>query len=185
MEHSQIQKQLSAYLDIALSPQQQERIKIHLRTCAACTTILSDLRQNRQLIADLQQPVPPGIWDAIQEQMARPNQRQVKAKFRPGYGEIWRRWIFRPVPAGIGALVTICLVLGLLYSNPSQEPSEDPLDFYLMAHAEYTTYNPLTSDAFADSLVIVEESNVENPDTAFPDDTQAVLDTYLDAYFGD
>jgi hypothetical protein len=185
MQHSQIQKQLSAYLDEALSPQECEGIELHLQTCNECTEILSDLRQNRQWIAELRQPAPTGLWEAVQAQMANPNQRQAIRKFRLDFGYIWRQWIFRPVPVGISALVTVCLVLALVYLNPTQNPSEDSLDFYLMVHTEYVAHNPLTSNTVVDSFVIVEESEAESPDAAFPDDTQTVLDTYLDAYFGD
>ncbi|MCZ6680764.1 MAG: zf-HC2 domain-containing protein [Candidatus Poribacteria bacterium] len=185
MRHSQIQKQLSAYLDDALNPQERDRIEIHLHTCRECDEILSDLRQNQQWIANLRQPAPAGIWEAVQEQMENPARRPARSKFLPDFGSIWRRWFFRPASAGVGALVTACLVLALLYLNPTQKPIDDTLDFYLMAHAEYATDNPMTSDATIASFFTEDESDVESADTGFSDDTQDSLYTYLDAYFGD
>lgn len=187
MKHSQIQNQLSAYFDDSLSPRDCERVEGHLRTCNECAEILSDFKQNGEWIADLRRPQSSteGIWAAIQGQIADGSQKQAKHTFHPDLGYIWRRWIFRPASAGIGTLATVCLVLALVYLNPTQQPLEDALDLYLMVHAEYATQNPLTPDIVADSFVITDSSDEESSDDAFLDDTEVVLDTYLDAYFGD
>ena len=183
MKHSQIQKQLSAYLDEELSPQVHEKVDSHLRTCNECAEILLDLRQNRQWLVNLRQPAPSGLWEAVSEQMENPNRRQVKRKFQPDFSDIWRRWIFRPASAGVAALATVCLVLGLVYLNPTPDASDDSLDFYLMVHTDYATHSPLTTAAATDSFATVEESGAEGTDTAFSD--QTTLDTYLAAYFGE
>ena len=72
MEHSQIQKQLSAYLDEELSPQEDEKVDSHLRTCNECAEILLDLRQNRQWLVNLRQPAPSGLVGAATELVLAP-----------------------------------------------------------------------------------------------------------------
>ena len=49
---------LSAYLDGALSTEDQTSVQAHLDTCAVCRTRLSELRGTARLIAALPMPVP-------------------------------------------------------------------------------------------------------------------------------
>ena len=65
MNHSRIQKELSAYLDNELSPSKREQVEIHLRSCSECSEMLSAFQKNRQMIADSAHPVPSTLKDTV------------------------------------------------------------------------------------------------------------------------
>ncbi len=65
MNHSRIQKELSAYLDNELSPSRREQVEIHLRSCSECSEMLSAFQKNRQMITDSAHPVPSTLKDAV------------------------------------------------------------------------------------------------------------------------
>lgn len=65
MNHKHIQSELSAYIDNELSPIRRKQIEAHLRSCEACTEMLSAFQQNRQRVAALFQPAPSRLKDAV------------------------------------------------------------------------------------------------------------------------
>ena len=65
MNHRQIQDELSAYLDDELAPAAREQVEAHLRSCNACSEVLSAFQANRQRVADLARPVPSTLRDAV------------------------------------------------------------------------------------------------------------------------
>ena len=185
MKHNRLQKQLSAYLDDELSPHGYEKIERHLRVCDECVQLLSDFRRNRQWMADLRQPAPPGIWEAAQERMTK--EHRAKARGQGEYlGRLWHLWFFRPIATGVGVCVIACLVLMWVYINPAQKPIgvQDTLDLYVMAHAEYATYSLLTSVPVVHQSLTVDAS----PSTSHHGDTEKTLpeetELFLDAYLG-
>lgn len=184
MKRCHIQKQLSAYLDDELSPQGYEKIERHLRACDECVQLLSDFRRNRQWMIDLRQPTPSGIWEVVQEQMM--SEHRVKARSQgEAFNRFWHQWFFRPIAAGVGAVVLACLVLMWVYLDPAQKPTEvqDALDLYVMAHAEYATYSLLTSAPAVNQSFTVDQtpstSRSEDSEIALPEDTQIFLNAYL------
>jgi hypothetical protein len=183
MRHNQIQKQLSAYLDNELSLREKAQVEIHLRACDACAKILADLKRNSEWFASLRQPASSGIWEAVQEKIADANPGAVKQRLMLDFSEFLRQWFSRPVTAGVGALVTLGLVLAFIYLNLPSQPAEDPLDFYLMAHTGYTTHNPLRFQG-VNPFVATANPDAQSAD-AITEDSQTPLDSYLDAYFGE
>lgn len=65
MNHKHIQSELSAYIDNELSPSRRKQIEAHLRSCEACTEMLSAFQKNRQRVAALFQPAPSRLKDAV------------------------------------------------------------------------------------------------------------------------
>ncbi len=64
MNHKCIQNELSAYLDNELTPSRHEQVEAHLESCEACSDMLSAFERNREMVADLAQPVPLTLKDA-------------------------------------------------------------------------------------------------------------------------
>ena len=65
MNHKHIQSELSAYIDNELSPNRHKQIEAHLRSCKACAEMLSALQKNRRRVANLFQPAPSTLKDAV------------------------------------------------------------------------------------------------------------------------
>ena len=65
MNHKSIQNDLSAYIDNELSPDRHKQIEAHLRSCEACTEMLSVFEKNRQMVVNLSHPAPSTLKDAV------------------------------------------------------------------------------------------------------------------------
>ena len=65
MTHRQIQDELSAYLDNELTPSRHKQIEAHLHACSKCSEMLSAFQKNRQVIANLAQPVPSTLKETV------------------------------------------------------------------------------------------------------------------------
>lgn len=174
--HNRIQNQISAYLDDELSPEQRTIVETHLSECHECAEILADFQQNRQWMGALTHEAPP-IADLVLPQLA--DRGAARRKLFPSFGELWD-WVCRPAISGVGALVTVGLVLTLVYFNlmmPGSKDtySSDSLDFYLTVHTEDTAYNPLYSYAVTDSFGV--DTNI--PETTIEDNTDLLLEVHL------
>jgi anti-sigma factor RsiW len=179
MTHHRIQMLLSAYLDNELNAEERETVDRHLSTCSECREILTDFQQHDQWVADL--PEPLDVWESVQEQIQNRSSGQPQTESRPIRIPFWRRFVFRPVPLGIGGLVAACLVVALIsFFNPTEEFYEIPLDDYLAAHTEYTSLNPMRSNTGMDSFSIAQESN-----TGKTEDEFNLTQFLIDAHTGD
>ena len=173
--HDRIQNQLSAYLDHELSPEQRRRVEAHLSGCHECAEMLADFQRDRQWIGALEHEAPP-IASLVLPQLA--DRGPVRRGFLPSFNELWD-WVCRPAIGG-GALVTVGMVLAFVYFNPMTPDSKDtytsdPLDFYLTVHTEHVAYNPLHSNAVADSFGV----DINTPDTTVEDNTDFLLEVHL------
>lgn len=65
MNHQKVQKELSAYLDNELTPTVREQVETHLHSCDECSEMLSAFQNNRQMIANLAQPVPSTLKETV------------------------------------------------------------------------------------------------------------------------
>ena len=65
MTHRRIQDELSAYLDNELAPSRHKQIEAHLHSCSECSEMLSAFQKNRQMIANLAQPVPSTLKETV------------------------------------------------------------------------------------------------------------------------
>ena len=174
--HDRIQKQLSAYLDDELSPEQRTSVETHLSECHECAEMLADFQQNRQWIGALTHEAPP-IADLVLPQLS--DRGPVRRRFFPSFSELWH-WLSRPAISSVGALAMVGLVVALLYFNLMMPGAQDtytadPLDFYLAVHTEDTAYNPLHSYAVTDSFG--EDTTI--PDTTIEDNTDLLLEVHL------
>ena len=170
MSHNRIQKQLTAYMDDELSPENRARVESHLHTCDECVEMLSDFQQNRQSIGALNHEAPP-IAELVLPQLS--NRGPVRGSFLPNAEEV-RQWIFRPVMGGTFAVISACLLFALVYFNLTPT-SDDSLDLYLSEHTQYSVYYSSHSDGATDSL----DSNGALSPTNVEDDTNFFLEVYL------
>jgi hypothetical protein len=86
MEHTEIRRKLSAYLDNAVSAEEKEDIKRHLGSCGNCRGVLADLEWTIDHLKRLPEVEPPPWLTA-----------KIMAKVRDSSAEqpnIWRRLFF-------------------------------------------------------------------------------------------
>ena len=188
--HTQIQDELSAYLDNELAHAEHQRIEAHLHVCRECSEMLSAFRENGEQIKTLEHPAPPSIHDAamakIRQQTAEtPVEAPTRTGWLPDIGR-WMpdlsRWFFRPVTAGATGILTLALILGALYFYPNSTQYEDTqtLDFYFELHAEQVD-NPLKSNVGRPiSTISTTISTIESSATETANDTETFVDLYFE-----
>ena len=77
--HTQLQEELSAYLDNELAPTARDRIEVHLHACSECAEILSTFQNNRQMIANIAHPVPSTLKDGVMAKIHTQFQEELSA----------------------------------------------------------------------------------------------------------
>ncbi len=104
MEHAEIRRKLSAYLDNAVGGEEKEEIKRHLKSCGSCQGEIADLELTMEYLKTLPGAEPPPWLTA-----------KIMAKVRetPGPGRsLWQR-LFYPLhlklPLEAFALVFLCV----------------------------------------------------------------------------
>jgi len=99
MDHQEIQRKLSAYLDNAVSPGEKEEIKKHLSGCGSCRGALADLELAVWHVKKLPKVDPPSwLTESIMTKAQEP------AVSSPA---LWRRLSVK-LPLGVAAMVVIC-----------------------------------------------------------------------------
>lgn len=99
IEYSEL---ISAYVDEMLSPQEEEKLMMHLKTCQACQKELEVLKQMQMMCQHLEEvPLPDKFHEELMRRLKVENKVKSPIKFKWQYG---------------GALVATMLV-GILFFN--------------------------------------------------------------------
>lgn len=181
--HTQLEDELSAYVDGELAPATQERIDTHLQSCSACTDTVAAFRANSERIKAASHPVPAEFETAVMtkiRQQASVSQEETRqgsriSRWLPDVG----RWFFRPVTACATGVMTLVLILGALYFYPTGSDYEETLDFYFELHTEQLTGNGL------DLSIDISSTNTPASEEAFPTETADDAELFLDLYMED
>ncbi|MDE0684914.1 MAG: zf-HC2 domain-containing protein [Candidatus Poribacteria bacterium] len=185
--HTQLQDELSAYLDDELAPVVCQRIETHLRSCNECSEMLSAFRENRERVSRLEQPAPASIHDTV---MAKVRQHTADVQAEESTPTGWLsdlgrwfpdlgRWFFRPVTAGATGILTLALILGALYFSPTAPQYEETFDLYFGLYTEQLEDNPLKSNVVKPiNATLIADG--DNSITGTVDDADLFLDLYLE-----
>jgi anti-sigma factor (TIGR02949 family) len=115
MDCRDLREYLSASIDSALTPQEQEKVDQHLSHCTACSRFLAlELKTKRLLRQRLPHPqLPPGLRERIIQGIAGAEPVKVTARWGLPI------WLLRPGPilAMAGALILL-FALTIFYAGP-------------------------------------------------------------------
>jgi hypothetical protein len=115
MECAEVQKQLSAYIEKAVSPKQKALIEAHLKGCKRCKQALADLKKTVDYVQRLEEVEPPP-W-LTQRVMAR-----VRSEAEAKQG-MWRRLFFPfHIKVPLEALALILVAVGAVYIFKTVQP---------------------------------------------------------------
>lgn len=128
IEYSEL---ISAYVDEMLSPQEEEKLMMHLKTCQACQKELEVLKQMQMLCRNIEEvSLPAQFHEDLMKQLKTENRLKFPIKFKWQYG---------------GALVATMLI-GVLFFNQ--------LGVISLKSGSSTDY--LTTDHIAEDLMNIE-----------------------------
>lgn len=138
MSAHRIERQLSAYLDGELTPEEAAGVRAHLDSCEPCRAELASLRATKSLLGRLPQPALPagfaaGLWSRIE---------------RPAP----RRWLWWPRPAmalAAAALAVVLVAVPLVRGHLERlRAAEVGPDLFLRMYAPAAAEDPFTDRAF-------------------------------------
>jgi hypothetical protein len=115
MECRDIRKNLSAYLEGMVSPEEQELIDQHLASCRGCSTVLQELNRTGEMLKNLQEvEPPPGMKEKI---MAR-----VREEAEPKKGFIQKLFYPLHIKLPLEAFATVLIAVLAVYVFKAVEP---------------------------------------------------------------
>jgi hypothetical protein len=130
MSCEDIARDLDAYVDAELAPEEQARIAAHLETCSACAGLVTDLTRLRDTARSLGPIVPPEhVWRSLyarihDDQNQRPNDAGTSGT--SGARTRWRSWLaLAAALVVIAAGASIAVHLGSRATPASSVASRD------------------------------------------------------------
>jgi hypothetical protein len=115
MECQEIRKNLSAYLEGMVAPEDQELIDQHLASCRACSTALYELNRTGEVLKNLKEVEPPP-W-MKQKIMAR-----VREEAEPKKGSIQKLFYPLHIKVPLEAFATVLIAVVAVYVFKTVEP---------------------------------------------------------------
>jgi anti-sigma factor RsiW len=161
MNCTQCEERISDYLESTISPADREQIDVHLRSCEACSEILSGMRE--VLLWAKTFPVfEPPVWLATRILANTP--RVARESWRDTFAAAWR-WLIEPRTA-IAAFTAI-LVLGWIGNVAGISPDwttvvRDPATVYYGAEGVMNrAYDEAIRTYYRSPLVTRIEARIE------------------------
>lgn len=152
MIHARLQRQLSAYADDELAPDERREVEAHLRTCEQCREELAGLRQVKYLIGRMPEPeVPDEVWQGLRRRIAQEETRSGPSAIF----ETMRAAFRRPVYAAAAAmLVLILIAVPLVKGRVDRLQAADiGVDVYVREHALASATDPFVDRAYIGLLI--------------------------------
>lgn len=146
--HHRVERQLSAYLDRELTPDEEAAVRRHLEECAACREEVARLSRLKRVLAGLPaRPLPETFWPDLR--------REVQRRAAPAPGPWFAGWRTRPAVALAAAAVVILLLLVPLLRGQIDRlrAAEFGLDLFVREHAVAAASDPLVDSAYLGLLI--------------------------------
>lgn len=149
MIHARLERQLSAYLDSELPPEEATAVRAHLVQCVSCRAELERLQRVKRLLRMLpEKPAPATLWESIEQR------RHESAG--PGAIVTWIRSMFRrpAVVVAAAALIVILLAVPLVRGRIDRlRAAGIGIDVYVREHALNASSDPLVDRAYLGLLL--------------------------------
>jgi anti-sigma factor RsiW len=150
--HTRLQRQLSAYADGELSPDERREVEAHLQTCVECREELAGLRQVKHLIGQLpEREAPQEVWQGLRRRIAEEEERTVAS----GMLETMRAAFRRPAYAAAAAMLVLILIAVPLVKGRIDrlQAADIGVDIYVREHALVSSADPFVDRAYVGLLV--------------------------------
>lgn len=119
-----------------LPPEERDRVRAHVETCALCREELADLTQQRELLRSvyMEEPAPPhdlmpALLSKVKTATRAPEPSRHPTQSTSDMVEEWFRTLLRPRWVPAFATLLIALQVGLLWwitAHPLEQPSSGP-----------------------------------------------------------
>ena len=146
--HHHIERQLSAFLDRELPPEEEAAIRRHVAECAVCRAELSRLSGLKRVLAALpERALPDAFWPDLR--------RELQRRAGPAPVPWFSGWRTRPAMAVAAAAVVVLLLLVPLIRGQIDRlrAAEFGQDLFVREHAVTAASDPLVDRAYLGLLV--------------------------------
>jgi hypothetical protein len=159
MKCSVVQRQMSSYLDGAVTRSQLAQMNEHIANCEACSADCESMRQMQKVVGSLgRKPAPPEVALRVRVALSK----ELANARRPRWESLKIRWenafdaIMVPATAG---LVTTIIIFGLLisflyYPGQLSAANDVPTVFYTPPELQFAPFELATGLSSADDLVV-------------------------------
>jgi anti-sigma factor (TIGR02949 family) len=159
MKCSVVQRQMSSYLDGAVTRSQMAQISEHIATCEECSAEYQNLRQMQKMVGSLgRRSAPPEVALRVRVALSK----ELANTRRPRWESLSVRWqnafnaIMVPATAG---LVTTIIIFGLLisflyYPGQLSAANDVPTAFYTPPELQFAPFELATGLSNADDVVV-------------------------------
>jgi len=159
MKCSVVQRQMSSYLDGAVTRSQLAQISEHVATCEECSAQCQSMRQIQKLVGSLgRKPAPPEVALRVRVALSQ----ELANTRSPRWEALSIRWqnafnaIMVPATAG---LVTTVIIFGLLisflyYPGQLSAANDVPTVFYTPPELQFAPFEMATGLSNADDVVV-------------------------------
>jgi len=159
MKCSMVQRQMSSYLDGAVTRRQLAEISEHIAACEECSAEYQSLRETQKLVGALgRKAAPPEMALRLRVALSQ----EIANARQPRWGTLRVHWqnafnaIMVPATAG---LVTTIIIFGLLisflyYPGQLSAANDVPTVFYTPPELQFAPFELATGLANADDLVV-------------------------------
>jgi anti-sigma factor RsiW len=145
--HRLIERQLSAYLDRELRPDEEGAVARHLQECASCRTEFDRLRQTKTFLSSLaERPLPDDFWPQMRRRLHQ------ESRPRPS----WLAPVFQRPAAALAGMAALILLLLLPLARVQLDrlrAAEFGYDLFVREHAVSSAVDPLADRAYLGFLV--------------------------------
>ncbi len=159
MKCSVVQRQMSSYLDGAVTRSQLAQISEHIASCEECSAEYQSARQMQKLVGSLgRKPAPPEVSLRVRVALSQ----ELASARRPRWQSLSIRWqnafnaVMVPATAG---LVTTIIIFGLLisflyYPGQLSAGNDVPTAFYTPPELQFAPFELATGLSNADDVVV-------------------------------
>lgn len=152
MSHARLARQLSAYLDGELRPEEMREVGAHLSGCAECQAELARLRALKHLLARVPEvEPPPELWVGLRARLAGAGGPAIVA----GMLEAVRAAFRRPAVAAAAVLLVVLLIALPLVKGRIDRLAAAGIgvDLYVREHALLSAADPFADRAYLGLLI--------------------------------
>ena len=150
MTHTRLARQLSAYLDGELTPEDAEEVRAHLTRCVSCREELARLRAVKSLLGRLPEHAAPE--ELLASLASRPS--GAAASRLPSFGWIWRAAFRRPAAVAAAVLVMALIAVPLVRGRIERlRAAGVGADVFVREHALAAAEDPFPDRAYLGLLV--------------------------------
>lgn len=152
MTHARLRRQLSAYVDGELRPEEVREVNAHLPGCAECRDELAQLRRLKHLLQHVPEVDPaPEVWERLRTRLAGEGRPAIVADLLEAIRAAFRR---PAVAAAAAMLVVILVALPLVKGRLDRSQAANiGVDLYVREHALQSAADPFVDRAYLGLLI--------------------------------